>query len=183
MIPYAGIGSRETPTKVLAVMGVLAAHLAQRGLTLRSGGAPGADQAFERGCDNAQGKKEIFLPWKGFEKNPSLLHHVSTPAILMAEKFHRRQIASRDPNRRKEWDQLTQGTQKLKARNCYQVLGPRLDDPSKFVLCYTENGSGAGGTGLAIMMADEYQIPVYDLGVTGNMSTAKIQGFLDSCLG
>lgn len=42
---YAGIGSRETPTRVLQLMIKAAQRLAQRGYTLRSGGADGADAA------------------------------------------------------------------------------------------------------------------------------------------
>jgi hypothetical protein len=60
---YAGIGSRETPADVMALMGRVAARLEVLGWTLRSGAAQGADQAFEAGVSS---KKEIFLPWKGF---------------------------------------------------------------------------------------------------------------------
>ena len=42
---YAGIGSRSTPRPVLLFMGEIAGMLADYGLTLRSGGAPGADTA------------------------------------------------------------------------------------------------------------------------------------------
>ena len=36
-------------------------------------GPSGADAAFEGGCDQAQGRKEIFLPWKNFNANRSPL--------------------------------------------------------------------------------------------------------------
>ena len=48
--PYTGIGSRETPTAILDLMIAIGGVLAQRGFTLRSGGADGADDAFEQGC-------------------------------------------------------------------------------------------------------------------------------------
>ncbi|NYZ25158.1 hypothetical protein HND93_36125, partial [Azospirillum sp. ROY-1-1-2] len=67
MMHYAGIGSRETPPAVLEVMAAVGERLAQLGWVLRSGGAVGADQAFERGCDRVGGRKEIFLPWPGFD--------------------------------------------------------------------------------------------------------------------
>ena len=50
------------------------------------------------------------------------------------------------------------------ARNSYQVLGRNLDDPVEFVICWTPGGSGSGGTGQAIRIAKDYQIPVFDLG-------------------
>ena len=44
---YAGIGARTTPASVLADMTVMAGWLARTGWTLSSGGASGADSAFE----------------------------------------------------------------------------------------------------------------------------------------
>ena len=52
---YAGIGSRETPDTVLAILEALATVLARAGFVLRSGGAPGADTACEAGSDRAGG--------------------------------------------------------------------------------------------------------------------------------
>lgn len=83
---YAGIGSRNTPADILDLMTHLARRLDSRGYTLRSGGADGADAAFERGA--------------------------------------------------------------------------MLDTPSEFILCWTEHGSGKGGTGQALRIAATYNIPV-----------------------
>lgn len=68
---YAGIGSRETPPDVLADMRLIGAKLALRRFTLRSGGADGADLAFEevapgRLAGKAARPREIYVPWKGF---------------------------------------------------------------------------------------------------------------------
>jgi hypothetical protein len=46
---------RETPTAVLAVLEALGGVLARAGFVLRSGGAPGADTAFEAGADRLGG--------------------------------------------------------------------------------------------------------------------------------
>lgn len=59
---YTGVGSRQTPETILSCIGDLGRKLAQQNWVLRSGGTLGVDAAFERGCDQAQGKKEIFLP-------------------------------------------------------------------------------------------------------------------------
>lgn len=56
---YAGIGSRSTPDDVIDKMHVLGEHFAHKGWLLRSGAADGADSAFEHGCDNGGGEKEI----------------------------------------------------------------------------------------------------------------------------
>ena len=78
---YAGIGSRETPPDILLKMVKIGCHLAKMGWTLRSGGAPGADSAFEKGCDLGGGDKQIFLPWKGFQGNSSLLYNITEQAF------------------------------------------------------------------------------------------------------
>jgi hypothetical protein len=149
---YAGIGSRKTPLPVLVAMRAIGKDLAERGWLLRSGGALGADSAFEEGCDVASGSKEIFLPWIQFNGHTSVLHNPSLEAYRMAKEFH------------PAWDKLTTGAQKLMARNSHQVFGPDLNNPVKMLICWTPNGSGEGGTGQAIRIAREFDIPVIDLG-------------------
>jgi hypothetical protein len=61
------------------------------------------------------------------------------------------------------WGRLTQGGQKLMARNAYQVLGYTLDVPADFIVCWTVKGLKTGGTGQALRMADDYGIPVFNL--------------------
>ena len=65
-VVYAGIGARTAPAEVLELMEGLAERLAGKGWVLRSGRAKGADSAFERGCDRASGRKEIYLHWPGY---------------------------------------------------------------------------------------------------------------------
>ena len=48
---YAGIGSRTTPKVILDLMTSFAKIYAGKGYTLYSGGADGADTAFEYGVD------------------------------------------------------------------------------------------------------------------------------------
>lgn len=152
---YAGIGSRETPPRMLQAMTQIGNHLAQAGLVLRSGAAPGADQAFERGCDQANGEKQIFIPWAGFcgrEHQEGTYIGASSDALKLTEQYH--------PN----WAACTQGARLLHARNAHQVLGKHLDEHAKFVICWTKGGTGAGGTGQAIRIAKAFNIPVFDLG-------------------
>lgn len=49
---YTGIGSRETPPDILELMTKIARFMFKQGFTLRSGGADGADSAFEAGAEN-----------------------------------------------------------------------------------------------------------------------------------
>lgn len=144
---YTGIGSRETPPRVLMEMEAIAILLEKEGYTLRSGGAPGADEHFELCVQN----KEIFLPWERFNNNPSNLHNVTEEAVSFSLKFHPA------PER------LSPAAKKLMGRNAYQVMGRGLDTPSEFVICWTKDGKDSGGTGQAIRIARHYGIPVYNL--------------------
>ncbi len=156
---YTGVGSRETPPEVLQTMRELAHDLARCGWVLRSGGADGADSAFEQGCLEAQGDSHIYLPWRGFNRNASPLFGVDEAALTLAATVH------------PAWDRLQQGPRKLHARNCYQVLGSALDVPSELTVCWTPDGceQGArrsretGGTATAIVLSERSGVPVYNL--------------------
>ena len=152
---YTGIGSRNTPSDILNIMTAIAKKLDQRGFVLRSGGAKGADSAFEAGATAT----EIYVPWKGFENSTSTFIVQPGKAFEIAKQFH------------PVWDKLSQGAKKLHSRNAHQVLGYNLDSPSKFVICWTPDGCinkatrkrTTGGTGMAIAIADHYGIPVFNL--------------------
>jgi hypothetical protein len=121
---YAGIGSRNTPEPVLALMQRCATRLEVLGYTLRSGGANGADSFFEAGCTH----KEIYLPWPGFNGRQSEFQAVCDKALTLAATIHPR------------WDRLGRAARNLMGRNCYQVLGRDLSNPVDFVLCWTPDG-------------------------------------------
>lgn len=155
---YAGIGSRSTPEPVLQVMRKIAHRLSELGYTLLSGGAAGADSAFEQGCF---GKKEIYLPWPGF-RHLEGRHCVTLPS---SEAF--RVAACVHPAGNKMQD----NAKSLMARNSHQVLGADLRRPVDFVVCWTPDGCeresqrsrATGGTGQAIALADRWGIPVVNL--------------------
>ena len=149
MIYYAGIGSRETPESLKPTIEKIVKLCNKYNFILRSGGANGADSFFEEYCDNEL--KEIFLPWKNFNNNPSNLYNVSEEAMTLTSKFH--------PG----WSRLSIGARKLMARNICQVLGEDLKTPTSFVVCWTKDGKDTGGTGQAIRIAQHYNIPIFNL--------------------
>jgi hypothetical protein len=167
---YAGIGSRRTPDEILALMRQAAGHLATRGYTLRSGAAPGADTAFEDGARIAGGRCAIFLPWRGYQSR-SASQSEGVFAFDQAE-IHQQALAIAAEHH-PAWDRLGQGPRKLMARNAHQVLGPTLDDPVRFVLCWAPKPRVLdgrvvdcdGGTGLAVRLAAARKIPVYNLAI------------------
>lgn len=147
-IYYAGIGSRQTPSDVCRKMHTAGRACAKLGFTLRSGGANGADMAFESGVDSVNGKKQIFLPFKNFNRNPSPFYGTTKEARAIARQYH--------PN----WPVIGDHGRDFLARNSYQVLGPDLKTPSAFILCWTPDGKVSGGTGQALRIALALDIPI-----------------------
>lgn len=152
MTVYAGIGSRRTPPDVLGLMERLARVLARQGWLLRSGHAPGADQAFERG---AGARAQVFLPWSSFEAETpiaaaAVYTEPSEQAYAIAEQNH------------PAWERCSHGARALHARNVHQVLGPNIEERISMVVCWTPDGSlngrgpDTGGTGQALRIAASY---------------------------
>lgn len=153
---YTGIGSRETPLLVALTMTAVASMLRKKYYKLRSGGADGADTAFEVGADNFM---EIFLPYRKFngrEANGDQFVDASKlpnayKARMIAEDIH------------PAWDMMNDGGKSMHTRNVFQVLGRGLNQPSEFVICWTLDGRVKGGTRTAIVLAERNSVPVYNL--------------------
>lgn len=162
---YAGIGSRDIPKYIEDFFIIMGEWLAKKGYCLRSGHADGSDKAFETGCDKINGKKEIYLPWKGFNGSNSNLYldnmDYKDKAEEIAKTYH------------PYWFNLKQGAKKLQTRNSFQVLGQDLSTPSEFIICYTKNGKAQGGTGQAIRIAKDKFIPIFDCGKYDNIQAVK----------
>lgn len=150
---YAGIGSRRTPSDILEAMTIIASNLFLEDFTLRSGGAKGADQAFELGAGE---KKEIFYA----NVNKRLKEANWEDAFKLVYKYH--------PN----YKRLSEYGGWLMARNSFQILGAQLSDPVDFVICWSPSSTRnsikalvdvAGGTGQAIRIASDYGINCYNL--------------------
>jgi len=160
---YTGIGARATPPDVLALMTAIARHLAAAGVVLRSGGSPGADAAFEAGCGD--GPKEIYLPWPGFNGNPSPLALDDALAARIARhdawRVLRDALARETPPT--DLDALPDETRRLYARDVPQILGRDLATPSDLVLCWTPLGVPPEGTRIALYLARHYSVPVANL--------------------
>lgn len=142
---YTGVGSRKTPNNILGLMTAIAAKMNSYGYILRSGGAEGADRAFESAAGN---NKEIFYA-----------DQATSEAKWIASKFH------------PVWHKCSSFAKKLHGRNSFQVLGINLDTPSAYCICWTPDGCNShknrsiktGGTGTAISIAEHYGVPIVNL--------------------
>src|SRR5690606_12268679 len=141
----------------------LAFKLSQEGWVLRSGGAEGADTAFEEGATNsfAEHTHEIYLPWITFNNHDSMSSGAIVPnrfdnwnkATEIARSIH------------PAWEKLSPAAKTLHTRNCYQVLGKDLSTPSNFLICYAKpsGNSIVGGTRTAYELAKKHNIPCFNL--------------------
>lgn len=160
MASYAGIGSRRAPRDMLILAERLADCLRAHAWTLRSGHAPGMDQAFEAGAGE---DAEVYLPWPNFEPHEVIQARYIKDSPLKPIAFD---IAS---SFHPTWYALPAATRRLQARNSHEVLGRDLDDPVGFVVCWTPDGSldgmgpDSGGTGQALRIAAHHGIPVFNL--------------------
>lgn len=166
---YAGVGSRSTPQDQVNRIKVAAQRLRGMGYTLLSGGAMGADSAFEAGAGT---DKQIFLPWARFNGSESMFTKPSREAEQIAASVH------------PYWRNLSGITKLLMGRNSHQVLGADLLHPVDFLVCWTPDGceseedrsSETGGTGQAIALACRNHIPVFNLARPG--SGERLRDFL-----
>jgi len=144
---YAGIGARVTPDETLRLMSRIAEGLEKKGYILRSGGAEGADSAFEEGTK----RKEIYKAWGDI---PRWTH-------VFTQHFHRAP------------DKLSHYAKRLMCRNAMQILGRDGDTPVDFVVCWTKDGKASGGTGHALRIAEYFYIPVFNLKNEGALEELK----------
>lgn len=168
MIAYAGIGSTDTPKSIQKQMTGIATQLSEEGWTLRSGGAPGADQAFEKGAGD---NKQIFLPWRLFNQSDSPYFEPPQQAYDIAAYYH------------PTWHKLMYKIKRMMARNVQQVFGLELDQPCEVVLCWTPDGAETrttretGGTGQAIRIAIDWDIPIINF--LDPLAELRLESFLE----
>ncbi len=161
---YTGVGSRETPKEIMQLMCVFAKKAANLGWVLRSGGAGGADIAFQSGVSISEepDRGDIYVPWKGFQN-----YQGTEPMIKIASQFENWPEAEKIAARvHPAWDKCSKGAKALHTRNVYQVLGDSLATPSKFLLCWAQvdrQGVPKGGTRTAWMLAVEHDVATYNL--------------------
>jgi len=149
---YAGVGSRKTPQETQELMTAAARRFYDNGWTLRSGGAIGADSAFEHGAGT---QTEIFCA-----------EDATDEGILLASTIH------------PAWHRCSSYAKALHGRNILQVLGRDLNSPVKGVVCWTPGGIATGGTRTAIILARQHKIPVINLYNTTDLTIKFVEWVL-----
>lgn len=152
---YTGIGSRETPDEFLELFTKISKRMEELNYVLRSGGALGADTAFEAGVSTPQ-NKEIFVAWQNFRPN------VKTDIYTYGEEYETAKKIAEELH--PAWEKCKLGVRKLHTRNVYQILGRDLQTPSRVVFFYAKEKDGvvSGGTATAVKLARQRNIPTFN---------------------
>jgi hypothetical protein len=167
---YTGIGSRQTPKDILKLMEDVAFKLASKGYILRSGSAGGADTAFENGAkayaenvDERVTLAQLYIPWDSFVTYDEYYKDWYKALDRMTKKEEAYQLASETHS---AWDKCSKGAKALHARNTFQILGPNLNNPSSFLICWAQvdkYGQLKGGTRTAWELAKKHNVPCFNL--------------------
>lgn len=179
---WAGIGSRsidrvddeKTYKRLIDVAGIMATMK----YTLRSGGALGADTAFEIGVSKVNRElREIYLPSYA-AKNDKPPKHSYVPADPQNCALIARDICG-------HYAAMSPHARLLHQRNVCQILGLTLDNPVAITICWTLLGSIEGGSATAINLSLELGIPVVNLGDKKfkNMTLVQLIKYIKNELG
>lgn len=171
---YAGVGSRQTPTPILEAMDRIAQTLGNAGVALSTGGAHGADHAFETGALRTRAPLTVHTPWPGYNgyrpgsTGPFGIDVIRPrPGATIQNHSYTDLARAHHP----AWSRLTRGPRALFIRNV-SILAGALDPdgdllPIRAVLAYTPTGLAhgrpAGGTGHTLRVAAQLRIPTINL--------------------
>lgn len=153
-------------------MRLLASKMEGDAWKLRSGGAKGADAAFEAGVRNPA-NRAIYLPGDYFNGRRAGAQGYFDSTQLPGWQSALQTVNEYHPAP----ERLGDYARALMARNAMQVLGPSLDRPADLVVAWTPGGRVQGGTGQALRMAGNLGIPVRNLG--DPEALARARAYLD----
>lgn len=182
------IGSRETPISAQDRITWFSSMVQQYEGIVRSGGAPGADSACERGITNPYAK-QIFLPFSNFNGVESGIGVYTLDQLHSRHNQAAEDISSRfHPN----WSAVLRNntTVKLMTRNVFQILGPDLNAPSDVVVMWAKGSRSSvvkkdsqnrifdvpGGTGLAVRLAYHLEIPILHVDLPEHQNILQAYG-------
>lgn len=174
---YAGIGSRETSIDIQKEMYKIAKELESLGYVGQSGGAPGADKAFEGANQPWEKEDGTIAGTKEFTKSKANVtkwarysdgKNTSSKFVVFKASDSNDKVRNiaKEIHPKKQ-DLSDKDGLDLHARNTFQVFGKNLDTPVDFVLFYAQEQKDSirpkGGTGQAVEMARLKGIPTINM--------------------
>lgn len=148
-------GNDNPPPVVQQVLQRLIPELENRNYVIRSGGMKGVENIVEELARNI----EVHLPWKGFDGKDSKFTFTTDEAKEFAKRYH------------PAYDQAKPVIQTFCAKNVRLMLGKDLKSPTQMLIIWSEDGveharertAKTGLTGVAVSIATEIHIPVFNL--------------------
>jgi len=153
------VGTRDATKEELQKLKDIAEKYHDKGYTLRSGGAEGADSVINH-LENV----EIIIPWNGFNG----LKHDGKRVFVLDKLPNQTRAKEITIKIHPAPDRLSQGALKLHTRNIYQITGVqdvnRKELSEKVYFIADEvNGKVKGGTRTAVMLARGLNIPTVNI--------------------
>lgn len=170
---YTGIGSRDISPDTYQLLVDIGERMAEKGYVLRSGGAQGADQAFQEGaCKVDPDKTEIWLPDSTFE-NKRLQDAKFLGSNYTVPDNSTREAAEEwliDSGVVKNIRSKNLKSRKLLCRNVYQVVGgtcpilmPRKWLSSVVIYATNEEEIYKKGTRVGVWTGRHFGVPTYNV--------------------
>lgn len=169
-LPVAFAVSKDAPESLLPLIKQIAELLNDRKYTIRIGGNKDFDEYFEKEAL----KKEIHLPWRGFNEKESKLTFNSDQAMHLA-KLH-------SP----VFDTLPNAVKAIITRNVRVMLGKDLKSPALFTIIWSPDGCEhnknrsikTGNVGILVSLSSLLRIPVFNLANPNAME--RLTSYLNS---
>lgn len=148
-------GSRSLVMPDLLIAEAHGSRLAQFGWRVRTGGAPGADQAFALGVSIVNpALLELFLPWASFEERA----HTPQTTFWTAAAAARPEHVALAQEAHTGWFTFGHAAQLLLTRNAMMVLG--FNEPADHLFAWPDRDKpGLGGTGHILRCAEIAGVP------------------------
>ena len=171
---YAGVGSSSKTTgESIDVLTSTAEDLCKNGFVLRSGGADGADDAFERGAGS---RRDIYYGNTRHKMHGKYVNSpVNEPGHRLVKDGQNATLAEKiiattlEPSHWRAICAKGDFVKNLFRRNTMQILGYDLNEPVEFLVCYALPDEGKnsvlGGTKAAYNLARDLQIPTFNFAV------------------
>lgn len=171
---FTGVGSRYgAPIAAQKTATKITQWLCERGFLVRTGDAIGMDQVFR---EAGQGNCRYYAPHGRHNPIPGAV-------MISPDDEYYRQARDLTANTHPTFNVLGKFEKELHIRNAFEVLGDDLQNPAKFVLCWTPDGAetktsrSTGGTGQAIRLAIKYNIPVFN--INAEAFEARFRAFIN----
>lgn len=151
------IGARATPPDMLALMEKAGARLVQRGHTIVSGNAKGADQAWARGGNAVDPTKvTLCLPWKNHEREAVVPGNVVQ--IFDSNRLTDRSYLEIAAKHHPRWEACSRGARLLLGRNV-SILAQ-----ADAVVGWIDAKNPGGGTRAAFHVGNsQFGLPVWEV--------------------